>query len=316
MDPDATEMHITKTQIRNLDRYLSALPPGSSFKVVSEVDDQALALMGFDDTHLKTGTVALPLAVGRVSRFNAEGRWLVRRDMPKELRYIGSRSWVRKEWRGRGETEEVEDTIDAYRWAYPRDFVEPPSIELTYREHEGQRLAVSPALTFDQASAETNKHVINLMLELFGSCDIVLEDLARLSPPVERRVNWVMLPPGEHPWERIESHIRKVFGGKAPSIAKAVLQRQEVILSHGPTATWRGVGGFSDYIAYVFDDRGLVVLESVHYGNAFYVLNEEWEELSKLTKAQIIRHQLAEYRIVHSKGWVVKLFEVLKRRAA
>lgn len=307
-------MRIDRTQIRNLDRYLNVLPPGSTFKIISKVDDQLVERMGFD-LLTKTGTTGLPSVVGRVTRFNAEGKWHIRRDLLKELRFIGSRSWTRREWRGSDATEEVEDTIYIHRWAYPRELIEPLSVELTYMEHEGDRLVVSPELTFQAADAELNKHVINLMLELFRSCEIVLHDMARLTPPAELRANWVMLPPGEHPWDRIEAHIAKVFSGKAPSVAKAVLQRQHVVLSYKPAFTWRGLGGFSDYIAYIFPDRKLVVLESVYYGNALYVLGDDWEDLSKLTKAQIINHQLAERRIVHSKDWVQQLNEVLLRPA-
>ncbi len=305
-------MRIERTQIRNLDRYLNVLPPGSTFKIISEVNDQLLERMGFE-LPAKSGITALPSIVGRITRFNAEGKWDVRRDLPKELRFIGSRSWIRTEWRGRDQSEEVEDTVDIYRWAYPRDLIEPPSVELTYMQHEGRSLVVSPELTFQTADAELNKHIINLMLELFRSCEIVLHDLARLAPPAELRANWVMLPSGEHPWERIETHIGKVFAGKAPSVAKAVLQRQRVILSYEPALIWRGLGGFGDYVAYIFPSRGLVVLESVYYGNALYVLGKNWEDLSKLTKAQIIQHKLAEYRIVHNKGWVRHLNEALLR---
>jgi hypothetical protein len=308
-------MRIDRTQIRKLDRYLNVLPPGSSFKIVSEVDDAMLERMGLEPPY-DNSTTALPAVVGRTTRFNAEGKWNVRRDLPKELRFVGNRSWTRKEWRGRDDTEEVEDTVDIYRWAYPRDLIEPPAVELTYLQQGGQGIVTSPELTFEPENADLNKHTINLMLELFRSCEIVLHDLARLTPPSQLRANWVMLPPGEHPWERIEEHIKKVFAGKAPSVAKAVLQRQDVILEFNPAVTWRGMGGFSDYIAYIFRDRGLVVLESVHYGNALYVLGDNWEILSKLTKAQIIRHQLAEHRIVHSKGWVQHLHEALSAKAA
>jgi hypothetical protein len=307
-------MRIDRTQIRNLDRYLNVLPPGSAFKIISKVDGRLLERMGFE-LPMRSGTTALPSIVGRTTRFNAEGKWHIRRDLPKELRFVGSRSWTRTEWRGRDQSEEVEDTVDIYRWAYPRDLIDPPSVELTYVEHQGESLVTSPELTFQTADADLNKHVINLMLELFRSCEIVLHDLARLTPPAELRANWVMLPSGEHPWERIEAHIGKVFAGKAPSVAKAVLQRQKVILAYEPAVTWRGLGGFSDYVAYIFPDRGLVVLESVYYGNALYVLGENWENISQLTKAQIIQHNLAEHRIVHSKGWVRHLNEALRRKS-
>ncbi len=130
---------------------------------------------------------------------------------------------------------------------------------------------------------------INVMLELFGSCEIVLHNLERLVPPAVERVNWLMLPPGEHPWERIETHIRGVFGRLTPSVVASVLARQAIILRHNPNTIYRGAAGFSDYLAYDFTDRGLVVLESVRYGNALYIFGSDWEAVSRLTKAEIIQ---------------------------
>ena len=154
-----------------------------------------------------------------------------------------------------------------------------------------------------------------MMLELFGSCNIVRENLELLSPPVVRRVNWVMLPPGEHPWSRIEEHIKGVFAGKSPSIAKVALERQKTISSFKPSAIYKGIAGFSDYLAYRFSERKMVVLESIHYGNALYVFGDDWEALSRLTKAEIIRQELAAYRIVHSQGWPTRLSEAMRRAA-
>jgi len=307
-------MRIEKTKVRNLDRYLSALPPRSTFKVISSANAKALEVAGFDQS-ASAGATILPAIVGRVSRFNAEGRYVTRRDLPKENRYIGSREFTRQEWRGRDQVEEVTDTVDYYRLCYPRVLVPPPSIELTLVKGDEGAIIVSPELVYSEQDADHNKHVVNLWLELFGSCEIVLEDLAKLSPPAARRVNWVMLPPGEHPWERIEVHIRAVFKTRTPTVAQAVLMRQGVILSHRPSAIFRGAAGFSDYIAYVFADRGLVVLESIFYGNALYIFGQDWEALSALTKAQIIHNDLAKARIIHSRGWIANLADELRPRA-
>lgn len=307
-------MHIDKTKVLNEDLYLSVLPPGSTFKIISDADAKAFARAGIADDTAR-GTMFLPSIVGRISRFNAEGRHVVRRDLPKEERYIGSREFTRTEWHGRDRVE-VTDTVDYFRMCYPRELQPPPGVELTLGNDAGKLVFVSPELTYVPANGDHNKHVINLMLELFGSCEVVLEDLARLTPPEARRVNWVMLPPGEHPWDRIESHIKAVFRGKTPSVAAAVILRQDVILSHGPSSIFTGMAGFSDYIAYVFRDRGLVVLESVFYGNALYVFGENWEALSMLTKAEIIRNDLAAARIIHSRDWIAHLADVLRLRAA
>jgi hypothetical protein len=163
----------------------------------------------------------------------------------------------------------------------------------------------------DPTHADLNKHVINLLLEVFGSCEVVLAGLEKLTPPAFKRTNWVMLPPGEHPWEQIENHIKKVLGSRSPTLEKAILDRQNTILAHKPTKIYKGTAGFSDYVAYIFDAQGLVILESIYRGNALYVLGENWENVSRLSKAEILKNELHENRIIHSKGWKVRLAQVL-----
>jgi len=307
-------MRIERTQIRNVDRYLKLLPPKSTFKIIADVDDAALIRAGFEPG-AESGTTILPAVRGRISRFNAEGRWRVRRDLPKEERFLFSRVFRRTEWHGRDRVE-VEDVVDYKRMCFPRELVSPPGVELTCLEDGDALMLVSPELHYLPAREDDNRHVINLFLELFGNCEIVLENLARLTPPAVRRAHWHMLPPGEDPWGRIEAHVRGVYGRKSPQIAAAVLQRQQTILAHEPKDIVQGRAGFSDYIAYLFPDRGLVVLESIFYGNAMYLFGQNWEQLSRLTKAQIIQGQLAEERIVHSKGWVGRLADAMRPKAA
>ena len=50
-------------------------------------------------------------------------------------------------------------------------------------------------------------------------------------------------------------------------------------------------------------------------GNATYVFEENWEELSKLTKAEIIRGKLQKDRIIHRENWdhyIIRLFKLAR----
>ena len=125
-----------------------------------------------------------------------------------------------------------------------------------------------------------------------------------------------MLPPGEHPWERIEAHIKRVLGSRSPMLQKAILDRQNTILAHQPSKVYKGNAGFSDYISYIFDEKGIVVLESIYRGNALYILGDNWETISKYSKAEILRNNLHKIRIIHTKGWKVRLAETLNRPQA
>jgi hypothetical protein len=51
-------------------------------------------------------------------------------------------------------------------------------------------------------------------------------------------------------------------------------------------------------------------LESVKVNNATYVLRNDWESISQLTKAEILNNDLHETRIVHNKNWYSNLAEL------
>src|ERR1700674_629421 len=256
------EMHVNGSRILHVDQYLRWLPDGSSFRVVAGGDGAALARAGLG-AQPAPGQTVLPPAAGRASTFNAQGRWVIRKDLPKESRYIRTVYWTWQQWAGRYGTEEQEGFFDQYRDCYPRDFIAPPALELSYVEHNGQRLIVSPVLTRRDADRDRNKHAINLFLELFGSCELVSVDLAPFAAPAIKKANWRLLPPGEYPWERLKYHIGETVARVGEDTQRVIWDRQETLKSFCPDEVYVGAGGFNDYLAYVFRDRGLVVLESL-----------------------------------------------------
>jgi hypothetical protein len=301
----------------NLGNYLAGLTPGSSFRIVIEIeegDGSHLAAAGFTDP--ESGQTILPSPIGPVSRFNADGRWDIHRDQPKESRYVRTVLWRWEQWAGRGHTEEHEGMRDIYRDCFPRAFVPPPSVEMTYTEDGGRKRVVSEVFRHDAASAERIKHAINLFLELFGRCDLANVDLTCFSPPTTRRVNWRMLPPGEYPWARLKEHLDGVLHHSSEDTRTVIWDRQENIRSHNPAEICIGLAGFRDHLAYSFPEAGLVVLESVRRDNAVYVFGLDWERFSQLTKAEILDGHFHLARIVHSGGWKRRLAELLAMREA
>lgn len=274
-----------------------------------------LARAGFNEAPLPGETV-LPRPVGPVSRFNAEGRVQVRRDLPKEDRYVRTVYWRWRQWAGRYSYEDHEDFRDQYRRCFPREQIAPPSIELTYVEHNGRRLIVSPGLKRRDADRDVNKHVINLCLELFGACELVGTDLAQVVPPNIKKANWRLLPPGEYPWERLKTHIGHALIRSGEDTQKVIWDRQESLKSFGPDEIYVGQGGFGDYLAYVFRGRQIVVLESVRMDNAIYVFGLAWHRVSQLTKAEVLSNHYHQDRIVHAKGWKGRLARLLAKPAA
>jgi hypothetical protein len=300
---------IRRSRIINLDLYLGRLA-SDRFYVLRDLDDAPearLSAVGFSEKP-EDGDTILPAAMGSVSRFNVEGRWIVHRDRPKESRYIRTtfRQW--QTWDG----EQHEDFKDIYRDCYPRELIEPASVQLTCRHPNGRSLVTSPLLINAPENRDHNKHVINLFLELFGSCVLAGEDLA-VPPAIRtRQVNWRFLPPGHYPWDRLKDHLDKVLRATASGAHLVIMDRQETLTRYKPDELYVGEGGFADYIGYVFKSRGLVILESIQRDNALYVFGEDWERCSQMTKAEVINSGLHRERIIHTKGWKVRLHQILR----
>jgi hypothetical protein len=115
-------------------------------------------------------------------------------------------------------------------------------------------------------------------------------------PPVER-VPWRILPPGEWPVD--------LGGWSAILPCKSDLppqpERLDYAKSLGAVRIVVGqMGDFDSYASFHYPNSKRVLLESPEYGNAAYVLNGNWEQLSRLTKFELTRsHRHEIKRISH-----------------
>ena len=65
--------------------------------------------------------------------------------------------------------------------------------------------------------------------------------------------------------------------------------------------------------SYLFSrKKHLVLMENMIYGNATYVFRDNWEELSKLSKAEIIKNNLQDKRFVHRESWPYQISALLR----
>jgi len=307
-------MRITRNHIRNLDRYIHPELKGQFVRVVSpmsDLSDNQLSRLGLE-APLAEGESYLPPAVGRVSRFNAEGKWIALRDQPKEKRYIRTIHWTWKQFTGGGGTEEVEDSRDIYRMCYPRDLILPPSEEVFGFPIEGAIFAATEAISHPD-EADRLKHQVNLMLELFKECEIVRADGTSASPARTHR-RWVFLPSGPYKREDVSRALTSMISRLSDGDKLILKDRQDFLTGLDPQEVAQGQGGFNDYLAYVFPQFGRVVLESLRRDNAIYVFKGAWESFSRLTKREILDSGVHDARVLHTKGWQSRLSEVLNSR--
>ncbi|OAA23054.1 hypothetical protein [Kosmotoga sp. DU53] len=270
-----------------------------------------LNMVGFS-SRLEPGETVLPSPeFGPVSKRNAEGSYIIHRDRPMETVYRTVK-WTWKQWAGRGKTIEVSDFVDVPYKRYPRTFIPPYSIELTLMITEkGEKYVVTPLLEYSMENKSMLIHAINLVLELFGECEILDDELKTILKPKIIRLNWEMLPPGKRPWEKLREEIDPFIKNAKKGNREVVLHRIEIINSYKPDFVAIGKAGFRGYIVFGFTMKNTFVLESIFTNNATYIFDSNWEELSKLTKAEILNENLQKARIIHFKGWDEKIDALL-----
>lgn len=291
-----------KSRIRKTSSYLQPIPDGDSFYVsvnVTNVSEARLKKIGFEDITL--GVSILPGITGSVSRYNANGRYIIHRNLPKITKH---RTFEVPGWH-----HTWHDVTVPYKM-YPRTYEAGPEIHLTIVSKGDEMLIISPELIKASADDSLNKHVMNLFLDLFGQFQILDNNLQTfLGDTSIVQVDWTLLPMGEYPWSRIEAE--GLLPKHRDGHKRTIRHTDEIMRMYNPEYIAVGNGGFKGYVAFVFPNKDLCIMENFYHGNATYVFGANWEEISKLSKANIIQGKHAIQRIIHSKGWEQAIISLL-----
>ena len=296
-------------RIRSVENYLHALPHGTELQITLtdvEAHRRRLIQAGFS-ADLNVGERVLPSVLGPKSRFNANGFDKPLRDQPKETVY---REGIVTDWHGRTHY------VDIPYERYPREHIPAPSEELTIALHEDQKIVTSQTYVYQPDQLERIKHTMNLFFELFGECTVKSDVLVQLrNIEIERR-NWRILPPGEYPWEVSRQILREGMGRMSDNNRRLVEGRYQVLSEFGPNTLILGQAGMDGYAVFAFENLGLYVLESRFTNNATYIFGRNWEQLSQLTKAEILNGDLHLHRLYHIGNWVERITNLLGRHRA
>jgi hypothetical protein len=302
-------MIIQGRRIRNANRYLQVVNDGTPIIIGIDMADirvGGLQAAGFPAQSTVNDSI-LPAAHGAISSFNANGRHDVQHHLPFEtVTHSVYTTWT--DWHGNEHSGYV---ARDYR-RRPRLFVPPPGVELVISARvDGTEVVTTPSFIWTQANAETAKHRINLLLELFGRCEVFTEGLDRIIQAPIHRLNWRLLPPGPRPFAQLQQHLAHVIQEAPESHQPVITNRLEAINSHHPDFAAIGEGGFHGYVVFGFQNQDLYLFESIFIGNATYVFGNNWQALSQMTKADIINNALALERIIHRPGWHQRIQQLL-----
>lgn len=307
-------MLITK-RVKNIDAVLEQFGQRQNVSVVfpnASAQMNRLAELGFT-VPLVEGEVLLPAAnLGRASKRNANGYEIVHRDQPKQIRYHQIQ-WTWTEMHGKDPVERTGIKERPY-YRYPRTTVSPYSIELVIRNNdEGALIVVAgPFDATDSGALPALQNTIHMFVDLFGSC-VLVRNPQEARQIATRKLNWEILPRGERPWERAKEAIGRMIG-RAKANEQPVLQaRFDAIGAYRPTFTATGRGGFSRYVVHGWERQQVYLLESMEVNNATYVLKDNWEAVSAMTKAQILHTSSHDARLIHREQWFNDLSTLLEQ---
>jgi hypothetical protein len=309
-------MIIKKSRIRNLVLNLPGVSRGKTLVFalpnIPELGKEVTAA-GFP-TPPSSGVAVLPSIRGPISRYNAEGKFIVHRNQSKETVYR-QREWHWVEWHGQDRVERS-DFRDVPYQRYPRTFIPPPSVELgVATKTDGQSIIVADPVAYTTQNDASCLHIINLYMELFGECHVLDQDLDAIIRVEVRRLNWEVLPPGVRPWGELAARLTQAIKRFGSSSYSAFRNNLDYINSFGPSFAAVGRAGFSGYVIFGFPELNLYVCESVYKYNANYVFENDWQTLSQMTKAAILDHSLQKARIIHMPDWHARVRSLLDRRS-
>ena len=308
-------MKVTKKRIRSVATNFPFLQEGSTVVFGLHGLDAHRAELhraGFSPG-FPAGESVLPAVLRSVSRYNAEGRY-VRQQPPEKETVSRMIEWTWTERHGKDEVERSDFKYVPYE-RYKRILLPPPGIELTIATdaRTGHRLLVTSPILY--AGADTDAQVIhrvNLLLELFGECEVLTEDFDQIIRAEVRRLNWQVLPAGKRDWPTLQQELQPLVDRQKPGLQGVIQRRFAYINSFEPLFVAVGQAGFSGYVIFGFPQKGVYVLESVHTNNATYIFEQDWEALSQMTKTDILTQQLQRDRVFHTNGWTEQVARLLR----
>ncbi len=270
--------------------------------------------INIDDTSLTIPNEVIPAySQGRYSDKNINGEEIVRKDLPKETHY---RSMEVPTWGSTWHTH----TVNMPYEMYPRDIISPKlssiKIECQNKSIEQDKFIIKFELSevLNRETETFNKDLfsaLNLLQENIYSCDVypsnsTFEDYLRTT-----QLAWEFLPPGNK-----EDDIKRVFGRSTPTVEQMqnIEDRYDFIISLNPKELLYGTSGLQRYFGALLDDD-LVVFENIRYGNALYIMHSDWQELSALSRIELMSGRYGNNfeRVIHTPGWENKVRDIVHK---
>jgi len=143
----------------------------------------------------------------------------------------------------------------------------------------------------------------NLLQENIRTCEITDSNIVDQKYTETQYVNWELLPPGEIDIDNIVSKMLNPRDISNPTAREFIRERLLFFNSLGAVNYIKGSNLLSSYTGAKFPNN-VVLLESFDYGNAVYIIKDNWESLSRLSRTELLtNHKKDIIRIKHTINW-------------
>jgi hypothetical protein len=251
---------------------------------------------------------------GRYSRENVDGKEIRLTSLPKITKTYSA---LTPNW---GDWSNGSHLVSWDRNVYQRRFVPPRELGLRIERLADDVAAQAYVLRFtvdevlDRTAPDFADRLffdLNLLQENAGHHGVFPSDAPLADYVGTLYVTWELLPPGER-----DSNIARIFRTVKTDDARVrarIEERYDVLERLRPLQFVHGTNGFRNYFGARFAPD-LVVFENVDYGNAVYVMFEDWETLSQKSRTELLAKHPDEFvRIAHANQWKARLRDVIAR---
>jgi hypothetical protein len=255
---------------------------------------------------------------GRFSRKNLNGFTIIRKDKPKIKKQIhcGDRPYF-------GDWSKGSFSLVVEREVYQRDFHPPQEISISISlvdtkviNDENQYLlkfTVNKVLDLENPNFENQLlYCLNLLQENIGKVDVFSPNASEEEYMKNINLLWDIFPPGVR-----NEDIERILEGKRTipnDLKQQIEDKYDFLVSLNPQAIITGTSGMRRYFGAKYSDN-LVVFENLEYGNAIYVMYENWDELSKLTRTQLLSRSEKDFdRVKHTQNWKSRIASIIKKK--
>lgn len=252
--------------------------------------------------------------MGRFSKYNIYGRTIVRKDLPKVDR------WYFWDIPIYGDYSKGTITASQKRNVYQREYWDPEYLAIKIELISSSNNVYLVKFSFEHPISKDSSTFDH---DLLFRCNILQENLQEChayapESPKETYINtyyldWDIFPPGQLSPEVIYSRSNASKGKVELTEFK---KRLEVIRGLNVKSEIQGKGIFSKYFGVILDND-IVIFENTFWGNALYVVYDNWENVSKIPRSELIKMDPAKRnfeRIVHGKYWITALSNAINKK--